>query len=344
MASPPPASEPSARKVALSVVVPVYDCAGTLVPLHERLTQILKPLVKSYEIVFVDDRSQDASWSVMRRLAAEDATVVACRLSKNVGQHLAITAGLEQCCGARAVVIDGDLQDPPETIPALLAAAKDGEGADIVFARRVRPHYAGGPTFGARLREKLFELLSGHKIPDEPGAFSLLSRRAIDAFLKYRERDRHYLILLHELGFEAREVDYVRETRLLGRPSTPATEAFNRRLAAMAFSSPRLLYFIVYTGFFLATLGLVAAAVLAVLFFTDEAVPDFAFTVAAQFLTAGVITVSLGAIGLYIGRLFEAARERPLYFIQDRIDAAAQLRKKLDIPMPMAPPRRTAKR
>lgn len=174
MASLTPASETPARKVGLSVIVPVYDCAGTLVPLHQRLTQTLKPLVKSYEIVFVDDRSKDASWTVMRRLAAEDATIVACRLSKNSGQHLAITAGLEQCCGERAVVIDGDLQDPPETITALLAAADEGEDVDIVFARRVPPRHAGGPSLSARLRGTLFEILSGHKMPDEPGAFSLL--------------------------------------------------------------------------------------------------------------------------------------------------------------------------
>lgn len=334
---PSPSPEPAVRKVGLSVVVPVYDCAGTLVPLHQRLTQILKPLVQSYEIVFVDDRSEDGSWPVIRRLAAEDAAIVACRMSKNVGQHLAITAGLEHCCGERAVVMDGDLQDPPETIPALLAAAKEGQGADIVFARRVPPRHEGGPSFGARLRGKLFSLLSGHDMPGEPGTFSLISRRAIDAFLKFRERERHYLFLLHELGFETREVDYVRETRLLGRPSTPAAQSLNRGLSAMAFASPRLLYFVVYTGLMLAGLGLLAATILAVHFFIDDTAPVWAFIVAAQFFTGGIIMIGLGVTGLYVGRLFDAARERPLYFVEDRIDAAAQMRRKLDLP---PPPRR----
>jgi polyisoprenyl-phosphate glycosyltransferase len=344
MATLPPASEPSARRVSLSVVVPVYDCAGTLAPLHQRLTQVLKPLVKSYEIVFVDDRSQDASWSVMRRLAAEDANIVACRLSKNVGQHLAITAGLEQCCGERAVVMDGDLQDPPETIPALLAAAKDGNGADIVFARRVPPRYGGGPSLSTMLRGKLFQLLSGHEMPDEPGTFSLISRRAIDAFLKFGERDRHYLILLHELGFETGSVDYVRETRLLGRPSTPAAQGLSRGLAAMAFASPRLLYFTVHAGLVLALLGLIAATALAAFFFIDAAAPVWALIVAAQVFTGGIVLTGLGVLGLYIGRLFEAARERPLYFILERVDAAAQVRRKPDMAMPIAPPRRATKR
>jgi dolichol-phosphate mannosyltransferase len=334
---PSPVPDVPARRVSLSVVVPVYDCTGTLVPLHQRLTQILKPLVKSYEIVFVDDRSEDGSWPAIKRLASEDANIVACRLSKNAGQHLAITAGLEHCCGDRAVVMDGDLQDPPETIPALLAAAKEGLGADIVFARRALPRYADGPSFGARLRGKLFQLLSGHNVPDEPGTFSLISRRAIDAFLKFRERDRHYLILLHELGFETREVDYVRETRLLGRPSTPAARSLSRGLSTMAFASPRLLYFVVYAGLVLASLGLLAAAALAVFFFIDDAAPLWAFIVAAQFFTAGIVTIGVGVIGLYVGRLFEAARERPLYFVEERIDAATQVRRQLDLP---PPPRR----
>lgn len=336
----PPISDTPARKVSLSVVVPVYDCAGTLVPLHTRLTHILKPLVKTYEIVLIDDRSTDASWSVMRRLAAEDANIVACRLSKNVGQHLAITAGLEQCCGERAIVMDGDLQDPPETIPALLAAAKQGEGADIVFAERALPRHAGRPSLSARLRRKLFELVSGHKIPDEPGAFSLISRRAIEAFLKFGERDRHYLILLKEIGFETRSISYVRETRLVGRPSAPASQTLSRGLSAMAFSSPRVLYFVMYAGLVLAGLGFFAATVLGVLALIDDSAPAWAFIVAAQFFTAGILTIGLGTIGLYVGRLFEAARQRPLYFVQERVDAAGQLRRKLDIPMPPAARRR----
>jgi dolichol-phosphate mannosyltransferase len=342
MASLPPTPEP-ARKVTLSVVVPVFDCAGTLIPLHQRLTQILKPLVKSYEIVFVDDRSEDASWTIMRRLAAEDANIVACRLSKNSGQHLAITAGLEQCRGERALVIDGDLQDPPETIPELWAAAEDG--ADIVFARRVPLRHEGGPSLGAKLRGYLFKLLSGHEITAEPGAFSLVSRRAVDAYLRFRERDRHFLILLHELGFETRSVDYVRDTRLVGRPSRPAAKVFSRKLAAVAFASPRLLYGVVYTGFLLAALGLAAAVVLTVLFLADGTASVWAFIVATQLLTGGIVTTGLGVIGLYIGRLFDASRERPLYFIEERVDAAVpQIRKTLDIPMQMPAPRRSAKR
>src|ERR1044071_5118336 len=106
MRTDPPLSQPEtpARRVNLSVVVPVYNCAGTLVPLHQRLTQVLKPLVAAYEIVLVDDRSEDNSWPVMRRLVAEDGNVVACRLAHNVGQHLALNAGLENACGERIVV------------------------------------------------------------------------------------------------------------------------------------------------------------------------------------------------------------------------------------------------
>jgi hypothetical protein len=334
-------SEAPPRRVALSVIVPVYDCASTLGPLHQRLTQVLKPLVASYEIVFVDDRSNDASWQVMRRLAGEDGNVVALRLANNVGQHLAITAGLEQCCGTRAVVIDGDLQDPPETIPALLDAADDGDGADIVFARRTISDHDGGAAFGSGLRRRLLEALSGHAMPGEFGAFSLISRRAIDALLQFRERDRHYLILLHELGFDTRMVDYVRETRLIGRPSATPPQALGRTLAAMAFTSPRLLYGVVYLGLALAGAGVLGAMALVAFALFDTTAPVWTLAVAAQFFVGGVITLCLGVIGLYLGRLFEASRQRPLYFVQDRVDAAAQTRRKLDLP---TLPRRTTRR
>lgn len=132
----------------------------------------------------------------------------------------------------------------------------------------------------------------------------------------------------------------MRETRLLGRPSAPAAQAFNQRLAAMAFSSPRLLYGVVAAGLILAGLGLAAAITLTGFFFIDAGAPAWTFIIAAQCLIGGVVTTGLGIIGLYIERLFEASRDRPLYFIEDRIDAAAQVRRKLDIPMPPAARRR----
>ena len=185
--------------VDLSVVVPVYACAGSLSELHRRLTAVLSQLVDRYEIVFVDDRARDGSWAMLQKLAAEDPNVVACRLSRNFGQQLAITAGLAECCGEYAIVMDCDLQDPPEFIPDLLAEAR--RGFDIVLANRRSDYHSGLRGHANRFYFWLLGAVSGREFSGDPGSFSIISRRIIDAFLSFRERDRHYLMVLNWLGF-----------------------------------------------------------------------------------------------------------------------------------------------
>jgi len=168
-----------ARRVELSVVVPVYGCSGTLRPLHERLTEVLSGLTGQYEIVFVDDRAGDGAWPILQDLAARDRHVVVCRLSRNFGQQIATTAGLEHARGDYIVVMDCDLQDPPEAIPRLLAAAR--AGADIVFAKRKSAYQSGFRTLLGRLYFGLLSLISGLDIDPELGAFSIVSRRVASA-------------------------------------------------------------------------------------------------------------------------------------------------------------------
>ena len=183
----------------LSIVIPVYGCSGTLQPLHERLSRVLPTLAEQYEIIFVDDRGPDESWTILQALAEGDPHVIACRLSRNFGQQTAIVAGLEQSRGDHVVVMDCDLQDPPEAIEKLLAAAR--QGFDVVFAKRKSPYRPAVRDFGSRLYFRLLSLLSGYAIDHEIGAFSLISRRVVEAFLKFRERDRQYLMILYWLGF-----------------------------------------------------------------------------------------------------------------------------------------------
>ena len=133
------------RRMDLSIVIPVYGCSGTLQPLHERLSRVLPTLAEQYEIIFVDDRGPDEAWTILQALAKGDPHVVACRLSRNFGQQTAIVAGLEQSRGDHLVLMDCDLQDPPEAIEKLVAAAR--QGFDVVFAKRKSPFSAGGPGF-----------------------------------------------------------------------------------------------------------------------------------------------------------------------------------------------------
>jgi dolichol-phosphate mannosyltransferase len=309
--------------IALSVIVPVYGCAGTLVALHVRLVTALERLVPSFEIVLVDDRGPDASWAVMRELAESDPRVVACRLSRNVGQQLAITAGIEQCRGEYAVVMDCDLQDPPEAISLLWEAM---QGADIVFARRKSDHQSASRLLANKVYFGLLSWVVGQRFDGELGSFTLISRRVMDAFLRFRELGRHYVMLLHELGFEVRVIEYERDPRLTGKSSYNFPLLLSHALTGTLFSTTRLLHWVIYVGLALATAGVLLAAVLVVRWFAFTSAPGWTSLIVAQLVVGGILALCIGATGLYVGRIFEEVRRRPLYFVQDRIshaDAAA---------------------
>lgn len=304
--------------VDLSVVVPVYACASCLSELHRRLTAVLSELVDRYEIVFVDDRARDGSWPMLQKLAAGDPNVVACRLSRNFGQQLAITAGLAECCGEYAIVMDCDLQDPPEFIPDLLAQAR--RGFDIVLANRRSDYHSGFRERANRFYFWLLGKVSGRKISGDPGSFSIVSRRVIDAFLSFKERDRHYLMVLNWLGFDLTTIDFDRAPRAIGRSSYTLRMLIAHAFSGLFFSTTRLLHFVIYVGIALAASAALLALFFVVHWMANGATPGWTSLIVVQLLVGGIITMCVGVTGLYIGKIFEASQQRPLYFIQDRID------------------------
>lgn len=308
----------SAHQVELSIIVPVYGCAETLRPLHNRLTAVLERLVASYEIIFVDDRARDGAWLIMESLAASDAHVVAIRMSRNVGQQLAITAGLAECCGDRAVVMDCDLQDPPEVIPQLVASAADGY--DVVFAKRKTAHQSMVRLLANRLYFALLGFVAGHHFDGELGAFSIISRRVIDAFLQFGERDRHYLMVLHAIGFENTSIEYNRDVRAAGQSSYTLRKLLRHALSGLFFSTTRLLHWVVYAGLALAGSGVLLALAFGLRWLTLGALPGWTSLMIVELLVGGVITCCIGVTGLYVGKVLEEAQRRPLYFLQDRLD------------------------
>jgi polyisoprenyl-phosphate glycosyltransferase len=302
--------------ITLSVIVPVYGCGGTLVALYDRLVRVLERLVPSFQIVLVDDRGPDSSWTVMRELADMDERVVACRMSRNVGQQLAITAGIEQCRGAYAVVMDCDLQDPPEVIPQLWNAR---QSVDIVFARRKSDHQSAARLLGNRLYFQMLSWIAGRRFDGELGSFSLISRRVMDAFLRFNEQDRHYLMILLAIGFDARTIEYERATREIGESSYSFRKLLSLAVSGVMFSTTRVLNWVIYAGLAMAGAGAVLALVLVTRLVLFTALPGWTSLIVAQLLVGGVLALCIGATGLYVGRIFEEVRRRPLYFVQDRI-------------------------
>jgi polyisoprenyl-phosphate glycosyltransferase len=298
--------------VQLSVVVPVYGCADCLVALHDRLTSSVAEITSSYELVFIDDRSLDDGWTVLRRLALEDPHVRALRLSRNFGQDAAITAGLARARGEWAVVMDCDLQEAPEDIPRMWAAA--GEGYDVVRTVRRGWRHSGFRRWTSRLYRKL--TLETDVRPDYSN-LSLLSRRVVDAFLRLRDRDREYMIALDWLGFDSTAIEIEHHERHAGESGYTLSRLVKVALDGMFFRSTVLLRVVVLLGFMVALIGVVVAGFEVVDYFVekDKTVPGYTSLAVLLLVLAGFIIVSVGVVGLYVGRIFEQVKNRPLFLI-----------------------------
>jgi polyisoprenyl-phosphate glycosyltransferase len=304
-------------EVELSVVVPVYGCADCLAALHDRLTRSIAEITDRYELVFVDDRSVDDGWAALRRLARSDAHVRAFRLSRNFGQDAAITAGLAQARGRWAVVMDCDLQEAPEDIPRMWAAA--GEGYDLVRTIRRGWRHSAFRRWTSRIYRRL--TIETDVRPDYSN-LSLLSRPVIDAFLRLRDRDREFMIALDWLGFDSTAIEIDHHERHAGESGYTLKRLVNVALDGMFFRSTVLLRLVVLLGFLVAFAGIVLATFEIVDYFIEpqKTVPGYTSLAVLLLLLAGFIIVSVGVVGLYVGRIFEQAKNRPLFLIDEQAE------------------------
>jgi dolichol-phosphate mannosyltransferase len=301
----------------ISVVVPVYGCAGCLETLCSRLDHTLRGMASRYEVILVDDRSPDSSWAAITEISRKLPFVRGVRLSRNYGQHLAITAGLEMAQGDLVAVMDCDLQDPPELLPDLYAKLQ--EGYDFVLARRTSRSHSWVRVLAARVYFKLLGILTGHPIDGSYGSYCLLTRRVVDAFLRFTERERHLLLILRWLGFAAGRIDYEHADRAAGASSYSLRKLVRHAIEGMFFETTLLLRWVVFGG-----LSFVVMGALLALFFIFQAIfrnPPAGWTSLAVLLllATGLITSCIGVTGLYVARIFEQIKGRPLYVIDQVI-------------------------
>jgi polyisoprenyl-phosphate glycosyltransferase len=309
------------RDVEISVVVPVFKCADCLRHLHERLHRALAEIPGEHEIVLVDDRSPDESWKVLEQLAEQDDSVRLVRLSRNFGQHAAITAGLEFARGRWVVVMDCDLQDPPEEIPRLYRRAL--EGADIVYARRTGRK---GPWFRRIASRAYFRLLNaslGTNFDPDYGNFTIISRKVTDSFLRFRDKDRHYLMILRWLGYEHASVDVAHAERYAGESSYTLGTLMRFAMDGLFFQSTTLLRWSTYVGFFASLCGVVLAAFFFVSYFFRVTYPGWTSLAVLMLLIGGLTISTVGIAGLYIGKIFTQVKDRPLYVVDDVVQGSA---------------------
>jgi dolichol-phosphate mannosyltransferase len=303
---------------SLSIVVPCYNEEACLAELYARLTAAARSVGgEDYEIVLVNDGSRDASWEMMRALSATDPRLVAINLSRNHGHQLALTAGLDLCSGRRILIIDADLQDPPELLPAMIVEMDERE-ADVVYAvRRARAGETAFKRGTAKLFYRLLSRLAEIEIPRDTGDFRLMSRRALDALLSLPEQARFIRGMVAWVGFRQVPIAYDRAERHAGQSKYPLSKMVRFALDAVTGFSTAPLRMASHIGLWLVAASVLLVAYIAFGFFTGSAIQGWTSLMLVVVVLGAVQMFVLGMIGEYLGRLYMESKHRPLYIVAE---------------------------
>ncbi|MDQ6914750.1 MAG: glycosyltransferase [Actinomycetota bacterium] len=299
----------------LSVVAPMYNEEGTAEEFYRRVCEALDGL--PFELVVVDDGSSDATPFVLARLADQDPRVRVVELSRNFGHQTAITAGLDHAAGDAVVMIDADLQDPPEVIRQLLERWR--AGSDVVYA--VREQRVGETRFKlatARWFYRLMSWMANIDIQQDAGDFRLLDRRALDALLAMRERSRYLRGMTVWVGYTQAAVTYQRDARYAGITKYTLPKMLRFALDAMASFSHAPLQAATVLGFLFSFVAFLAIPVVIVLKLFDSYLPGFSTITVVILLLGGIQLIAVGIIGEYVGRIYDEVKRRPLYLVKAR--------------------------
>lgn len=306
------------KTIDFSVVIPVYNEEEVIYQTYCRLKQVMNAAPGSYELIFVDDGSTDASREILRDLAEQDGDVRLLVFSRNFGHQAAISAGMDYAEGSAIVVIDADLQDPPEVILEMIK--KWEEGYDVVYGKRIKRE---GETFfkkaTAAVFYRLLRKMASHDLPPDVGDFRLIDRKVCDTLKGFREKSRYLRGLISWMGFRQGEVEYVRERRQAGVTKYTLKKMLKLAFDAIASFSYKPLKAASYLGVFFCFAGLVFLVVLINLrFFAGVAVGGWIPLGAINLFFNGILLIALGIMGEYIGRIYEEAKDRPLYILADK--------------------------
>jgi len=300
----------------LSVVVPCRNEVDTITELHRRLQSVLDGLNLSYEVILIDDGSTDATWETIQSLHQNDPSYVGIRLTRNFGHQKALTAGLDMSRGEQILILDADLQDPPELLPQMLELS--AQGYDVVLGKRQERR---GESWFKRASASLFyrivNRLSDRPLPQDVGDFRLMSRRALEALKSMPEYHRFIRGMVSWVGFPQVELKYRREARWAGQTNYPFRKMVAFAIDAITSFSIRPLTLASYAGFFS---GLVGAALLVYSIYAWlhlNTVPGWTSVICVMAIFSSVQLFVLGVIGEYLGRLYEQSKNRPLYLIQE---------------------------
>jgi len=304
-------------KARYSVIIPMFNEEEVIAHTYDRLKKVMDGCGEPYELLFVNDGSRDRTAEIMREISSRDEYVKLIDFSRNFGHQVAITAGMDYSEGQAVVVIDADLQDPPEVILQMIAKWK--EGYEVVYAKRLKRQ---GETFFKKATAKLFyRLLSSMtsvEIPTDTGDFRLIDRKVCDVLRGLKEKNRYVRGLVSWVGFRQTMVEYVREERFAGETKYPLKKMISFALDGITSFSHKPLKIATYIGFFLSFSSFIYLFfVLFQRLFTSWTVPGWTSIVGVNLLFNGIVLMILGVIGEYIGRIYDESKDRPLYIVRE---------------------------
>lgn len=309
------------NEIVCSVVVPVYNEEEVIGETYRRLSEVMKSTGEPYEIIFVNDGSRDSTAALARAICSTDSNVKLIDFSRNFGHQTAITAGMDFACGQAVVVIDADLQDPPEVILEMLA--KWREGYEIVYGQRIKRE---GETVFKKLTAKLFyrflRSMTDVDIPVDTGDFRLIDRKVCDAMKQISERNRYVRGIVSWLGFKSAPVEFERKKRFAGTTKYPLKKMIKFASDAIMSFSYKPLKIATFLGVIVSVLSFVMLLVMIVLklFNIGTYVDGWTSLAVISLFLNGIVLMILGIIGEYIGRIYDEAKDRPLYVIREVVN------------------------
>ncbi len=299
----------------ISVVVPVYGCRAALPELHRRLCDSLTKITNDFEIILVDDFCPQNSWEEIQKICKQDSRVVGMHMSRNFGQIRAITAGLDKSKGDWVVVMDCDLQDKPEAIVDLYQKAQ--EGYDVVFARRKGRKDSAITKFLSKCFYKVYDYFTDGNFDNAICNFSISKRIVIDNYCRMREQNRAYTLFIKWLGFKQTAIDIDADERFEGKSSYNLHRKMKMAFEVITSQSNKPLMFSVKAGFIIALISLLYIIVLVLrkLIIGNISI-GWTSMIASIYLVGGILLCAIGVVGIYVGNIFNEAKRRPLYIIE----------------------------
>jgi glycosyltransferase involved in cell wall biosynthesis len=301
-----------------SIVIPIYNEVEIIPELVKRLKSVLNALDAPTEIIFIDDGSIDDSFSKLENIHNDDNRFKILRLSRNFGHQIAISAGLDYAVGDAVILMDGDLQDPPELIPSMIAKWKEGYHVVYMVKRSRKENFLKRFAFSSFY--KLLHAFSSISIPMEAGNFSLMDRRVVDVLRSMPERNRYISGLRAWAGFKQVGIEFDRDARFAGKPKMTIKRLVDLAINGLISFSNAPLRLAIYVGLVVAGISFLGGLyVIYEKLFTNKAILGWASTIVAITFIGSMILLTLGVIGEYIGRIYDEVKQRPVYIIKDKL-------------------------